>query len=87
MKSLAERVVHHNSYETNVICCIEEMSELIKVLCKEQRKSPKFNQKDFVEELSHVMLMCEVLRVNTGLDYKEVYSTQKDAVERMETGK
>ena len=31
MNELVEKVVEHNSTEKNVICCIEEMSELTKI--------------------------------------------------------
>ena len=42
-----------------LVIAIEEMSELIKVITKYQRGS--YNESNFCEELSHVVLMCNQL--------------------------
>jgi hypothetical protein len=82
--SLPERVVKHNTYDESVICLIEEMSELTKVLCKQQRKSSKFKEYDLVEELAHVKLMCNVLIETLKINDGTIFRIQLDAVERME---
>lgn len=84
MKSLPERIIEHNTHEVNRVCWIEEMSELIKVICKEQRNSPKFKKGDLIEELSHVMLACDVIRLKYNISASEIYYIQEDAVNRME---
>jgi len=81
---LSKRIIVHNNYDTNVACCIEEMSELIKVLCKEQRKSKKFSMENLKEEISHVILMCSVIAIENNITNEDLYNIQINAVERME---
>jgi len=82
--SLVESVLTHNSSEKNTVCCIEEMSELTKVLTKKLRNSEKFNREDLAEELAHVLLMCAVIASEYEITVEDVLKIQKDAVRRME---
>lgn len=82
-KELAGTVVAHNSEEKNLVCCIEEMSELTKVLTKKLRNSPKFNKHDLLEEISHVLLMCNAVAIKYDLDEDDILREQLDAVRRM----
>lgn len=81
---LVDKVVEHNSSEKNIVCCIEEMSELTKVLTKKLRNSDKFNVNDLLEEVSHVLLMCNAIAKEYGLTEEDILSVQADAVKRME---
>lgn len=83
-KSLVMAVLNHNSSEKNTVCCIEEMSELTKVLTKKLRKSEKFNIENLTEELSHVLLLCNVIAAEHGIHEKDILKEQMDAVQRME---
>ena len=77
-------IVHdHNSVEKNIVCCIEEMSELTKVLTKILRKSPKFSEENLLEEVSHVLLMCSVIAKTYDLNPDDIYEVQHNAIERM----
>lgn len=80
---LIEDVIQHNSREKNIICCIEEMSELTKVLTKKLRMSPKFTKEKLTEELGHVLLMCNVIANEYGISKNDIFEMQQDAVRRM----
>lgn len=80
---LVDVIISYNSSEKNAICCIEEMSELTKVITKNLRKSPKFNTDDLLEEISHVLLMCNVIAKEHNLSDDDILKIQQDAVERM----
>jgi NTP pyrophosphatase (non-canonical NTP hydrolase) len=82
-QALIEEVVDHNTTEKNIVCCIEEMSELIKVLTKRLRSSSKFTTEKLTEELAHVLLMCNVVADEYGISYIDIYKEQQDAVKRM----
>lgn len=88
--ALVDEVVEHNnkiSDDWNTICCIEEMSELTKVLTKKLRKSPKFTREKILEEVSHVLLMCSVIAWENGIGDEEIYEEQQKAVQRMNEAK
>ena len=87
MNELIEKVIIHNTSEKNAICCIEEMSELTKVLTKKLRNSKKFNREDLIEELAHVLLMCNVIAAEYIISEDMIREVQKDAVKRMEESK
>lgn len=84
MDGLVEKILIHNASVKNTVCCIEEMSELTKVLTKKLRNSEKFNREHLIEELAHVLLMCNVIAVEHGINEDDILEVQKDAVKRME---
>lgn len=86
-KYLIEEVIEHNSKNKNIVCCIEEMSELTKVLTKKLRMSPKFNRDILTEEIGHVLLMCSVIANEYDISEEEIYNIQQDAVRRMKEDK
>lgn len=81
--TLVEAVYLHNSSEKNTICCIEEMSELTKVLTKKLRQSEKFNIESLTEELAHVLLLCDVLIKEHEINRCDILAEQESAVNRM----
>ena len=81
--NLYEECVLHNCRMKNIICCIEETSELTKVLTKNLRMSPKFSMDKLKEEIAHVLLMCNVLIAEYGISDEEISRLQQDAVRRM----
>lgn len=81
--NLYEECVLHNSRMKNIVCCIEEMSELTKVLTKNLRMSPKFSMDKLKEELAHVLLMCNVIASEYGITDDDILMLQQDAVRRM----
>ena len=86
MDSLVKEVAEFNSEEKNVICCIEEMSELIKVLTKKLRNDHKFSREKLVEEIGHVMLMCCTVAETNGITREEIQDSWMDAIYRMRKG-
>ena len=87
---LVDEVIKHNnkiSDDWNTICCIEEMSELTKVLTKKLRKSPKFTREKVLEEVSHVLLMCSVIAWENAISDEEIYEEQRKAIQRMNESK
>lgn len=84
MDNLVEKVALHNASTKNAICCIEEMSELTKVLTKKLRNDKKFNRDILTEELAHVLLMCNVIATEYGISSDDIFNIQKNAVQRME---
>ena len=82
-RELIEAMCNHNSLNKNVVCCIEEMSELTKVLTKYLRESPKFNKENLLEEVGHVLLMCEVIAMQHDLKPADIFQIQEDVVRRM----
>lgn len=84
MNELVERVVLHNTSMKNTVCCIEEMSELTKVLTKKLRNDKKFNRDILLEEVAHVLLMCNAVAAEFAISNAEILEVQKDAVKRME---
>lgn len=81
--NLYQECVLHNSRMKNIVCCIEEMSELTKVLTKNLRMSPKFDMDKLKEEISHVLLMCNVIVAEYGISDEEISRIQRDAIQRM----
>lgn len=63
-------------------CAIEEMSELTKVLTKKLRNSNKFKIEDLEEELSHVFLMCEVLKVKFDVLESKIIEYKMEVLDR-----
>lgn len=87
---LVDEVIKHNnkiSDDWNIICCIEEMSELTKVLTKKLRKSPKFSREKVLEEVSHVLLMCSAIAWENAISDEEIYEEQRKAILRMNESK
>lgn len=82
---LVKEIIMRNPSSKDAICCIEEMSELTKVLTKYLRNSPKFNKEKLAEEIGHVLLMCKVIAVRHGITKEEILAVQEDAVDRMLT--
>ena len=84
---LVNEVYTHNTRSKNLICCIEEMSELTKVLTKELRNDPKFTTEKLTEELAHVLLMCNVIAYDYNIEPGVIYWNQHNAVQRMKEDK
>mgnify|MGYP003595134329 CR=1 FL=1 len=72
------RLTQERSMEEIMICTIEEMSELTKVLTKYMRNSEKYHREDLVEEMSHVLLQIEVLRQCFNITDSEIEDEQLD---------
>jgi predicted house-cleaning noncanonical NTP pyrophosphatase (MazG superfamily) len=87
MDRLVQEVAESNSEEKNVICCIEEMSELTKVLTKKLRNDHKYSREKLVEEIGHVMLMCFAVAETNGITKEEIQDSWLDAIYRMREGR
>ena len=87
MDSLVKEVAKYNSEEKNIICCIEEMSELTKVLTKKLRNDHKFSREKLVEEIGHVMLMCCAITDTYEITKEEIQDAWMDAIYRMREGR
>lgn len=62
--------------ETTIYCCVEELSEVTKVLMKFLRKSPKFSLDDLTEELSHALLMLNVVKNRFYISDEDIENNQ-----------
>lgn len=65
-----------------VVCTIEEMSEVTKVLTKFLRCSNKFDLDDLTEELAHAMLMLDVTRSIFHIESEEIVLEQIKALKK-----
>ena len=73
------RLTDERTMDEIMICTIEEMSELTKVLTKYMRKSDKYNREDLVEEMSHVLFQIDVLKIAFNIQEAEIEEEQLDA--------
>jgi NTP pyrophosphatase (non-canonical NTP hydrolase) len=85
MQTLADKSVKTFNPDTQDLILIEEMSELTKALLKRRRvisthsaMDETFSDKletatdNVVEELTHVLVSCEVLRQTLGIDADDI---------------
>lgn len=82
-------LVHLKSYlitnrflQNNIICCIEEMSEVTKVLTKYLRGREEFNKKDLEEEIAHALLMLDIIRERFHISTDAVKKYQVQALRK-----
>lgn len=73
------RLTDERTMDEIMICTIEEMSELTKVLTKYMRKSEKYHREDLVEEMSHVLFQIDVLKIAFNIKELEIEKEQLDA--------
>ena len=59
---LQNRLIMERPVNNTIVCCIEEMSELTKVLTKYLRDSHKFSIDSLTEEVAHVLLMVDTMK-------------------------
>jgi len=78
---LGVEVASQNSVGNTETCVIEEMSELTKAICKNQRG--RGDHQHTIEEISHVLLMCYALMTQYSIDESEVLAYAKKAVKKM----
>lgn len=79
---LGQRLINERDRADIVICTIEEMSEVTKVLTKYLRKSGKFNMDDLTEELAHAFLMLDIVKRLFGVDDGQILSEQLAALKK-----
>lgn len=79
MQTLADKSVKTFNSDTQDLILIEEMSELTKALLKRRRIILTCSSIDetsvtdnIVEELTHVLVSCEVLRQTLGIDADDI---------------
>ena len=85
MQTLADKSVKTFNSDTQDLILIEEMSELAKALLKRRRiistrsaidetfpDKLKTTNDNVVEELTHVLVSCEVLRQTLGIDADDI---------------
>jgi hypothetical protein len=82
IKRLKIKLVQEKDMQNISVCCIEEISEVTKVLTKYLRGSSKFNEDILVEEVAHALLMLDVIKIAFNLDDKEVALEQLRALEK-----
>jgi len=79
---LQEKLLSLSNKSNQVICAIEEMSELIKVLTKYLRNSPKFSEEDLIEETAHVLLTVELIQKIFFISDKDILKEQLIALQK-----
>jgi hypothetical protein len=82
LKELQKRLENERDINNALICNIEEMAELIKVLCKYLRNSSKFSMGDLTEELAHNLLMTNVVKNRFNISDEEIENEQLSALRK-----
>lgn len=86
-----KKIIEHYGEDKQITVAVEELSELIKALCKYKRwGSSAETLFNIAEEIADVMIMCDQLVVMFGID-EEVEAMKKYKIkrtlERIENGK
>lgn len=64
--------IDHNSMDTNLAICIEELAELQKALCKYIRYDTYSAKVNVLEELSDVLLVCGMIQLMLGTSNEDL---------------
>ena len=67
LKFLMQKYVQNKGVADGIICCIEELSELTKVLTKYLRVDDKFSIDNLAEELAHVRALTTFIQHRFGI--------------------
>lgn len=79
---LKSYLITNRFLQNNIICCIEEMSEVTKVLTKYLRGREEFNRKDLEEEISHALMMLDIVRARFHISTDTVERYQVEALRK-----
>jgi len=79
IKLLAKVLNNYNSKDKNETCLIEECGELIQAVCKLKRNKLS----NLVEEVSHVMLLIEVIKIIHNIDEEEIVNECMKATSKL----
>lgn len=84
LKSVAEAFVRNGEFNGGEeIYAIEELSELIKAICKVERYPNSGScYKDLVIEVSHVYLILNHIRIKYGIGVEEIQEAMNDKTEQ-----
>jgi len=72
LQKLQKRLQKEKELSDVLICSIEEMSELTKVITKYLRESSKFSKEKLIEEIAHVSLMVDTVRNMFDIDNRDI---------------
>ena len=75
-------VIETRGIDNLIICTIEEMSELTKVLTKRLRNDPKFTIENLTEEMAHVYMMIATIQEKFDINDMDLRFEMIDAINR-----
>lgn len=82
IQELKQCLLDERNTQLVMVCTMEEMAELTKVLSKFIRGSRKFSREKLVEEMAHVLLQVDLLKQEFSISDEEIQMEQIDALER-----
>lgn len=81
-KNLYKEVIQHYGKRNQMHMAIEEMAELTKELCKNERGAD--NRESIIEELADVYITLEQIEIIFGIDLVEIRKMQESKLKRLE---
>jgi len=81
LEILTKRLIDERSVGHTTICCIEEMSELTKVLCK-MLNNRSFSRSNLTEEVAHALLMISVVASQFSITQEQVDKEQVSSLRK-----
>jgi NTP pyrophosphatase (non-canonical NTP hydrolase) len=69
---LTKKLAKEQSIEKTMICTIEEVSEVTKIITKYLRQSEKFSIEDLTQEVAHALLMLDTVKNVFNIQDEEI---------------
>lgn len=83
-KSIYEKALEKWGIETQILMCIEELSELIHALVKYGRKINGSSKDKIAEEIADVELMIEQMKVAFNIQKLDIENLKLKKIQRLE---
>ena len=77
-----EKAIKTYGKDMQLTVAVEELSELIKEICKNKRGSD--NRNNIIEEMADCYIMIEQIRLIFGISHAEIYARYNEKIERLE---
>lgn len=81
MKKVLEKAIETYGINAQLDVCVEEMSELIKEICKKKRGQN--NREAIIEEIADVTIMLQQLEMMCDIKPQEVFDVVEIKVKRL----
>jgi NTP pyrophosphatase (non-canonical NTP hydrolase) len=80
--NILERAIETYGKDMQLNVAVEELSELIKEICKHKRGAD--NLENIVEEIADCYIMIEQLMLMLDINYSQVYNQMRLKIQRLE---
>ncbi len=77
-----EKAIKTYGKDMQLAVAVEELSELIKEICKNKRGSD--NRNNIIEEMADCYIMIEQIRLIFGISHAEISTRYNEKIERLE---